>query len=59
MKEKVFNEAITMLNKCHELRLYNISINDILETMLQTAKFEQRYIKASIIQELINEDINP
>lgn len=59
MKEKVYNEALKMLAKCHELRLYNLSFRDILDTMYQTAQFEQRYIKASIIQELINEDINP
>jgi len=58
MKLKVYAEALKMLAKCHELRLYNLSLRDILDTMYQTAQFEQRHIKASIIMELINEHIN-
>jgi len=56
MKLKVYAEALKMLAKCHELRLYNLSLRDILDTMYQTAQFEKRYIKASIIMELINEN---
>jgi hypothetical protein len=58
MKLKVYAEALKMLAKCHELRLYNLSLRDILDTMHQTAIFEQRHIKASIIMELINENTN-
>ena len=58
MKVKTYNEALKMWAKCHELGLFNLSFRDILDTMHQTAQFEQRYRKASIILELINENVN-
>ena len=54
MKEKIYIEAIQMLAKCYELKLYNISLRDILEQMYRTAT----PVRATIINDLINEHIN-
>jgi hypothetical protein len=54
MKENIYKEALSMLAKCYELNLYNLSFRDILEQMYKTAT----PIKASIINDLINEHIN-
>ena len=54
MKEKIYKEALSMLAKCYELNLYNLSFRDILEQMYKTAN----PVKAGIINELINEHIN-
>jgi hypothetical protein len=55
MKEKIYKEALNMLAKCYELKLYNLSFTDILEQMYKTTKSPMR---AGIINELINEEIN-
>jgi hypothetical protein len=57
MKLQAYNEALKLWSKCQQLGVFNLSFRDILETMYQTAQFEQNYIKASIIQSLIKEDI--
>jgi hypothetical protein len=54
MKEKIYKEALSMLAKCYEMNLYNISFKDILEQMYKTAN----PVKASFISQLINEHIN-
>jgi hypothetical protein len=54
MKDKIYIEAIQMLAKCYELKLYNLSFRDILEQMYRTAT----PVKAGFINQLINEHIN-
>jgi hypothetical protein len=54
MKENIYKEALSMLAKCYEMNLYNLSFRDILEQMYKTAN----PVKAVIINELINEHIN-
>jgi hypothetical protein len=54
MKIKIYKEALNILAKCYELKLYNLSFTDILEQMYKTAT----PVRALIISELINEHIN-
>jgi hypothetical protein len=54
MKEKIYIEALKYWNECFRQKLYNITFLDILKQMYKTAA----PVKASIINELINEEIN-
>jgi hypothetical protein len=55
MKEKIYTEALKNWNECFRLKIYDISFLDILEQMYKTTKSPMR---AGIINELINEEIN-
>jgi hypothetical protein len=57
MKLQAYNEALKLWSKCQQLGVFNLSFRDILETMYQTAQYKKNYVEASIIQELISEDI--
>lgn len=57
MKHKIEKRALKLFNECCSLGL-NSSYLSILETMYDTASEEKNYVKCSIINELIKEEIN-
>ena len=51
----VRKEAIKLFNECS---LFGASYTSVLNTMYETASENKNYVKASLIQDLIIEDIN-
>jgi len=57
MKENIEKRALSLFNECCKLGL-NCSYRSVLNSMYETASQKKQYIKCSIIQDLIIQDIN-